>query len=281
MTVALKNRSGSELVRAGQVLWHVESAGTGEVILLVHGTAASSHSWRKVVPRLAETHRVITLDLPGHGRSDTLSSDAVSLENMASAMAKLLAELGARPRTLVGHSAGAVVLARLCNRYHCAASRMVSFNGAFFPLSGFAGSFFSPIAKIVSLNPLLPRILSYSATRHTVEKLLRDTGSRLGADDVEEYYSLFRSPSHVASAFRMMALWDLSEVERDLRSLALSVTLVAAEGDKTIPPKTAERAARLCPNATVFHIPGKGHLLHEEDAPLAAAIIRGDPPWQS
>ena len=54
-------------VSAGGLNWNVVEAGQGPVVLLVHGTAASVHSWRDVIPLLATTHRVIAMDLPGHG----------------------------------------------------------------------------------------------------------------------------------------------------------------------------------------------------------------------
>jgi magnesium chelatase accessory protein len=54
-------------VHAGGLNWAVAEAGQGPVVLLVHGTAASLHSWRDVVPLLAATHKVIAMDLPGHG----------------------------------------------------------------------------------------------------------------------------------------------------------------------------------------------------------------------
>jgi magnesium chelatase accessory protein len=267
--------------RTGSVEWYTEVSGSGPDLLLVHGTAASSHSWRKVVPVLSQGFRVLSLDLPGHGQSKTFGTSAMSLSGMTDALNALLQKLQIKPAVVAGHSAGAVILTRLCARFDYRPERLVSFNGAFFPFAGAAGSLFSPIAKLVAMTPFLPNILSGMATRQTVEKLLRDTGSDLAADDIDAYFTLLKKPSHVGAALDMMANWDLSDVEKDLAALKIPTVFIAGAKDKTVPPASADRAARLCPNATVHTLPGLGHLLHEERPALAAAIIRGDHTWPS
>ena len=57
-------------VAAGGLRWHVQVAGDGPVLLLLHGTGAATHSWRDLLPLLAERFTVVAPDLPGHGRSD-------------------------------------------------------------------------------------------------------------------------------------------------------------------------------------------------------------------
>jgi magnesium chelatase accessory protein len=266
-------------VRIGAVDWYAEMSGEGPDVLLVHGTAASSHSWRKVVPLLTDRFRVLNVDLPGHGQSVAHATSAMSLAGMTGALDGFLEQVEFKPAIVVGHSAGAVILARLCARSAYHPERLISFNGAFFPFSGAAGALFSPIAKLIALTPFLPNLLSTMATRQTVEKLLRDTGSDLSTEDVDAYFALFKKPSHVAAALDMMANWDLSGVEKDLAALKAKCILVAGAKDSTVPPDSANRAAGFCVKASVSILPGLGHLLHEERPALAAAIIRGDEPW--
>jgi magnesium chelatase accessory protein len=268
-------------ITAGSIDWHIEEAGQGAQVLLVHGTAASAHSWRRVAENLAASHHVLNVDLPGHGQSIARESRHMSLAGMTDALAALLSTLSFKPKIAVGHSAGAVILARLCARHDCAADQLFSFNGAFFPFSGAAGQFFSPFAKMAAAMPFLPTLLSSFATRQTVERLLRDTGSALTAEDIDAYYHLFKKPTHVSAALDMMANWDLSETEQDLRALTANCTFIAGANDKTIPPASANRAASLCVKSVVHILPELGHLLHEERPALAAAIIRGEHTWQA
>ncbi len=267
--------SKGHFVEADGLNWYVEEMGQGPTILLVHGTAASVHSWREVMPLLAESHHVIAVDLPGHGQTVSRASSNFKLENMAAGLAAVMNAMKLSPDSVVGHSAGAAILAYACARKLLHPQSYVSFNGAFYPFGGWAGSLFSPIAKLAAFNSFLPRMLSGLASRTTVEKLLHDTGSTISSEGVDQYFNLFKQPSHVAAALGMMASWDLSGMDAILARLELSAVFVAGEQDKAVPPSTADKAAARCRNAKSVHIKGLGHLLHEENPALAAKIIKG------
>jgi len=85
-----------------------DSQGDGSPVVLVHGITESSASWSPVVDRLATDHRVITLDLRGHGASDT--ADRYDLGAMAADVIGVAAACGADRPHLVGHSLGGAVV---------------------------------------------------------------------------------------------------------------------------------------------------------------------------
>ena len=265
-------------VEADGLSWFVETAGQGPVILLVHGTAASVHSWRDVIPLLAIDHQVVAIDLPGHGQTKAKSSADFRLERMATGVAAVMTAMGLQPQIVVGHSAGAAILAVACARKAITPQKYISFNGAFYPFGGVAGSLFSPIAKLMAFNSFLPRLLSGYATQAKVEKLLTDTGSIISPEGVDLYFDLLKQPDHVAAALSMMASWDLRGMEDNFVRLAQKCVFVAGDRDKAVPPETADRAAARCRNAQIVHITGLGHLLHEENPSLAAQIIKGEYP---
>jgi pimeloyl-ACP methyl ester carboxylesterase len=80
-------------------------AGSGPVLLLVHGMAGSCENWRAVIEPLARAHTVIAPDLPGHGESEPGGGD-YSLGSLAAELRDLLLTLGHDRATLVGHSLG-------------------------------------------------------------------------------------------------------------------------------------------------------------------------------
>jgi len=80
-------------------------AGSGETVLLIHGMAGSSDTWRAVIPRLAKKYRVVAPDLLGHGQSDKPRGD-YSLGAFAVWLRDLLDELGVARATVVGQSLG-------------------------------------------------------------------------------------------------------------------------------------------------------------------------------
>ena len=82
------NHQFSRFVRAGHLRWHVQMAGTGPVLILVHGTGASTHSWRHMLPLLAQRFTVVAADLPGHGFTEP-AGGAAYLSAIASPLPQL------------------------------------------------------------------------------------------------------------------------------------------------------------------------------------------------
>ncbi len=103
------NRAASRFVEAGGLSWHVQEMGQGPTLLLLHGTGASTHSWRDLLPLLARDFHVVAPDLPGHGFTEAPERDRLSLPAMARSLAALLGKLGVEPEGVVGHSAGAAI----------------------------------------------------------------------------------------------------------------------------------------------------------------------------
>src|SRR6056297_477263 len=157
------NREASRFVRAGGLRWHVQVLGSGPSILLVHGTGAASHSWRDVAPRLAERFTVLVPDLPGHGFTQRPARGGLSLPGMAQALSDLLEALGESPALAVGHSAGAAILCRMSLEGRISPESIVSVNGALLPFRGVAGRIFSPLAKLLTLNPIIPSVFAWRA----------------------------------------------------------------------------------------------------------------------
>jgi magnesium chelatase accessory protein len=268
------NRSASRFVRAGGLTWHIQQMGQGPVMVLVHGTGASTHSWRALAPLLARRFTVIAIDLPGHGFTDLPAPGRLSLPGMAEALGSVLKVLGVSPDIAVGHSAGAAILARMCLDGRIVPSTLISLNGVFLPLRGLPVHLLSPMTRMLVSIPTVPRLLArFAVDRSSVTRLLRDTGSKLEPAGIAQYHRLFSSPAHVAGALGMMARWDLDSLARQLGQLKPRLVLIAGRNDTAIPPGDAVRVQALVPAAQVLTIPGLGHLAHEEAPETIAALI--------
>lgn len=264
----------SRFVHAAALRWHVQILGDGPPVLLVHGTGASTHSWRLLAPLLAARMRVVSADLPGHAFTSVPSQGGFSLPAMASALSALLDALALRPAYAVGHSAGAAILARMCLDGAIAPAGLASLNGALLPPSGFAGALFSPFAKLLVETPGLSGLFAWHVSRDgAVERLLRGTGSSLDPDGVALYRRLATNPLHARSALAMMAQWDLRPLARDLPRLAQPILLVAAQNDRAIAPEVAARVQSLVPSGRLERLPGVGHLAHEEVPHAVAGLV--------
>jgi magnesium chelatase accessory protein len=266
----------SRFVGSGGRRWHVQQwpapSARAPQILLLHGTGASTHSWYRLVPLLARQAGVVAVDLPGHGFSDPARGDGATLGGMARGIAALMRQMDLQPGVLLGHSAGAAIAVQMAldsearGQAHAAPALVISLNGALLPLHGLAGQVFSPLAKLLAANRLVPRLFSWrAADKARVRRLVASTGSSLDDEGVALYGRLVSDPAHVAGALAMMANWDLRALAARLPQLRTPLHLLVAESDRTLPPSQTQRLAALLPRSGLSTLPALGHLAHEED----------------
>ncbi len=268
------NRDASRFVTAAGLRWHVQVAGSGPALLLLHGTGAATHSWRGLLPLLAQRFTVVAPDLPGHGFTAGRPVSGLSSAGMSEALAGLLKHIDIEPQLVIGHSAGAAIAVRMSLDQHLGRAAIISLNGALLPPEGMSALIFSPAAKLLAASGLASRLFSWGAgDRSAVERLIRSTGSTLDAAGIDFYARLVRNPAHVAGVLDMMSSWDLHALGRDLARLSSPLLLVVGENDKTVLPEDARRAQQRLPQARLLTLPGLGHLAHEERPDLVAAII--------
>ncbi|MBF9029281.1 alpha/beta fold hydrolase [Rhodobacterales bacterium HKCCE3408] len=252
--------------------WHLAVAGKGPDVALIHGAGASAHSWRHLLPVLAEDHRVIAPDLPGHGKTRARGMRS-GLEPMAADLAALFEGIEAKPRLLVGHSAGGALALSLAGRLK--PEGIVVLNGALENFRGPAGFLFPAIAKMLSINPFAAPLLARSATNPgAVERVIGATGARIDAEGLENYRHLIADRAHVAGTLAMMASWSLNGLTRDLPHIDTPVLFLHGSEDQAVSPDVSRRAAAMMPNAEIEVIPGVGHLLQEEAPAVVAERIR-------
>lgn len=279
------HREASSFTEAAGLRWHLQAmappAPAAPTVWLLHGTGASTHSWRGLLPRLACHFRVLAIDLPGHGFTDmpaTAQGDGpMSLPGMARAVAALMHARSALPDIVIGHSAGVAVAVRMCIDGLIAPRCILGVNGALLPLGGLAGQFFAPVAKVMAAAPFVPQLFAWRASDPQVlRRLLDSTGSTLDATGMALYAQLVRNPGHAAGALAMMANWDLPGLQRTLQRLATPLTLVVGSNDRTVPPAQAKEViARLPqhPLTRVIALEALGHLAHEERPDLIEALV--------
>lgn len=272
--------SQSRLVRAAGLRWHVQvHGGRGPVILMLHGAGASLHSWAALVPALSANHRVVLVDLPGHGFSDAFGAGAYTLGRTAAAMAALNAELGLAPALIVGHSAGAAIAMQMVLDAHADGTatlpHVAAINPAILPFAGLAGIAFPVLAKFAAGSRLLAGLVASRASSVAqVTRLISGTGSTLDAEGIARYQWLMQRRSHVAAVLSMMAGWQLDALLPALRRLDPAMHFIIAERDCAVPAAPVADVARQLANTELTLLADYGHLLHEEAPAEVAAVLR-------
>jgi pimeloyl-ACP methyl ester carboxylesterase len=117
-------RSGGGIVETGVVPANVKVEGEGPALVLIHGFGAALDWWDEIAPELAKTHRVIRLELIGHGGTEAPAS-GYAIERQAALVASVLDKLGVDKVTVIGHSVGGEVATAFLEANPARIERMV------------------------------------------------------------------------------------------------------------------------------------------------------------
>lgn len=108
----------------GDRVAYQDAGSADDALLLIHGMAGSSETWRAVIPQLSKKYRVIAPDLLGHGQSAKPRSD-YSLGAFAVLLRDLLDELGVSRATVIGQSLGGGVAMQFAYQHRDYCQRLV------------------------------------------------------------------------------------------------------------------------------------------------------------
>lgn len=262
-------RERSRCVSCDGIEWHVERAGEGPTILLVHGTGCSTHSWTPVIDGLIHKHDVIAIDLPGHGFTVvppalTNRQNIFAIDGMARAVGALLRHLGVAPEIAVGHSAGVPVLMQMALDGSIAPRCVIGCNPALVAPPAFYTTVIAPlVGAFVERETVADTGAWLARGTGLVELMLRSSGSPMTAPQLARYRWLCQRPAHVHAALTMMSRWDLPRLMRDAQALRVPLDLIGGTRDRWVPPDPLARAVERLLTATL-RFESAGHLLPEE-----------------
>lgn len=235
----------------------------GRPIVLIHGFGGDLNNWMFTQPGLSERHRVIALDLPGHGGSSK-DVGAGDLAALSASVIGLLAALDIPKAHLVGHSLGGAVALRtaLDKPAHVASLTLISPVGFGEEIDGSFTTEFIAAGRRKQLQPVL-------------EKLFKNKGlvSRDMAEDLLKYKRL----DGVGAALSTMAAANFADGRQTeiLRSRLtelgdIPVQVIWGADDEIIPPRHAEG---LPPGVRTRVLPDAGHMPQMEKAAEVNGLI--------
>jgi pimeloyl-ACP methyl ester carboxylesterase len=258
------------------------TAGSGPVILLVHGMAGSSLTWRHVLPALAQRFTVIAPDLLGHGESGKPRRSEYSLAALANVLRDLLNVLGHERATFVGQSLGGGVAMQLAYQFPERCERLVLVG------SGGLGREVSLILRALTFpgaEYVFPLFCAapFRDAGNRVASWLRNAGMR-AAPAVEEiwrsYSSLAESDTRRAFFRTLRSVIDLggqavSAADRLYLTSQVPTLIVWGRADPFIPVHHAVAAHESMPSSRLVIFDGVGHFPHCED-PDRFVEVMGD-----
>ena len=233
-------------------------------ILLIHGMAGSSDTWRRVMPALAERYRVVAPDLPGHGASDKPPGD-YSLGAYANVLRDLLTALDIERVTVVGQSLGGGVAMQLAYQHPELCERLVLVS------SGGLGREVSLLLRLLSAPgaELVLKVAAPSFVRDGGDAFRRWLGSRgIRAARLDEmwraYASLGDPDTREAFLRTLRSVVDpggqsVNAHDRLYLADTMPTMIIWGDADPIIPVSHAEAAHETMPGSRVEILPGVGH----------------------
>jgi pimeloyl-ACP methyl ester carboxylesterase len=234
--------------KTGSIAWC--EAGQGTPVLLIHGVGLNADAWGPQIHTLSARHRVVTVDMPGHGLSDLLP-DGAELSDYVAAIAGLIDALGLSPVPVVGHSMGALIALGLALDHPEKIASVVSLNGVYCrdplarsavkiraaQLTGGAFEAAGPVTRWFPDDPMGPLARQVTDWLHAID------------------------PKGYAAAYRVFATSDHIHEGRlgDIVCRALFMTGVS---DSNSTPAMSERMAREVPHGSYAALPGARHMMH-------------------
>lgn len=255
-------------------------AGSGPVVLLIHGIGDNSATWSDIMVDLARDHEVIAPDLLGHGQSDKPRGD-YSIGGFANAMRDLLSVLGVERATVVGHSMGAGVAMQFAYQYPERCERLVLVG------AGGVSRSVTPVLRVASLpgSSIVIGAMESERIRHLVRtgvKALRASGLALGLDAPELLRVIEDLPNLEArTAFvrTLRSVVDLrgqvvTMLDRCYLAAGMPTQLVWGTRDSIVPSHHALIAHAAMPGSRLELFEGAGHFPFRSDPARFLEVVR-------
>ena len=245
-------------------------------VVLVHGTAASLHTWQGWVAELRKTRRVITFDLPGFGLTGPFAGEYPRDDYRVDTLARFTLDfLDARKVSrfaIGGNSLGGEVAWRVAAAVPARVDRLVLVDAsgyAFVPGHIPAGFRFARV-------PVLNRLAESLTPREIVEDSVRDVygdPSRVTSALADRYFELLTRDGNRHALNLRLAIVDTDLAPERIKTLRVPTLILWGAADRLIPPENAARFHADIPGSRLIVFPGLGHVPQEEDPARSVAPV--------
>ena len=245
----------------------------GPVLLLVHGSNASLHTWQPWVQRLGNKYRIISLDLPGHGLTGADPARDYSYRSFVSVVDKVVTKLDIPRFAIAGNSMGGGV----AWHYALAHPDKVTAIGLIDAAGAPAWEARSvPLGFKLARTPVLRDVMKHVTPRSLVERSLKQSVSNhaiVKDAAVDRYWELLLYPGNRQATLDRFAVAHNNEPANNtsMARIAVPTLVMWGEEDGLIPLSSGRWFAKAIPGAQLVTYPTTGHIPMEELPDQSAA----------
>jgi pimeloyl-ACP methyl ester carboxylesterase len=236
----------------------IETYGQGPAVLLLHGMGSAATAWKPIIPSLAKHFKVITLDLPGHGRSAYSPMQSMDPTSLAKLVMKNLSDIGISDFHLVGNSLGGWIALEIAVLNPSQVKTITALAPAGLWLTPFTSRYPGEIALRImagGVGKIAPSVLNYTWAKkigfETVSPRWKDLSYEVCLD----------ATNAMATSTGYFPAWDALLGKRFDKQISneIPITIVFGDSDHTLPEKTCQERSLAPAHAKWVVLPQTGH----------------------
>lgn len=266
----------SDFIEVNGQLVHLRDVGPRDdpqPLLLLHGTAASLHTWEGWVRSLSAQHRVISVDLPGFGLTGPAANGDYRVDAYVRFVLQLMDQLKVPRFAIAGNSLGGEIAWRTALKAPQRVTRLILVDAIGPAPSGKA----LPLGALAARVPLLDGLFASMLPRPLVVASLRQVygdPAKVSAELVDRYYELLlREGNRHALVQRLKQMRGGGDAPQ-LQQLKLPTLILWGGRDRLIPPSIARRFEQDIAGSELVVFADLGHVPQEEDPMRTAAAVQ-------
>ena len=262
----------SHFVEAGGIRFHIRDRGQGPVLVLLHGQSANFTVWEAAAELLATDHRVISVDMPGHGLTGPDPAERYSPQGLAASLDTLMVALGVTHFALAGNSLGGGVAAEYALAHPDKLSALLLLDPLGAPITGAL-----PIAFAAETVPVVGQFVPWFTPQWLVQPMLASTfgdPARLTPDESEALYELLLRAGNRTAQYKTLLASVQSTLAQRLSGITTPTLLLWGTRDSWITPDHAAWFESHIPGIESHRLDGLGHQPMLEDPTTTVAAMR-------
>jgi pimeloyl-ACP methyl ester carboxylesterase len=233
------------------------------LIVLIHGTGASLHTFNSWSDRLKKSNRIIRVDLPAYGLTGPFPDENYTMANYTAFLKDFLIALNIKQCVLAGNSLGGAIAWNFTLEQPSMVTKLILINASGYPIASKSVPIAFSLAKIPVINKLLTFITPRFLVRSSVENVYFDN-SKVTDLVVERYFNLtLRAGNRKAFVDRLKIPKDTS-THKNIKNIQQPTLILWGAEDLLIPVENAYKFQEDLPNNTLVILENTGHTPMEE-----------------
>ncbi|MBC5842009.1 alpha/beta hydrolase [Flavobacterium sp. F-380] len=232
-------------------------------IVLIHGTAASLHTFDSWTNQLKNTNRVIRMDLPAYGLTGPFSHGNYSIENYTLFIQNFLDALKVKHCIIVGNSLGGEIAWNYTFKHPQRVDKLILIDATGYPVVSKS----VPLAFQIGQTPVLNKILTYITPRFIVKSSIENIyydATKVTPSLVDRYYELTLREGNRQAFIDRFAIVKDTNAYKKIKKINQPTLVLWGSNDLLIPIENAARFHTDLPNSMLHIIEKTGHTPMEE-----------------